>query len=189
MINWLKRWIRAVVREETAKSTTLRGIKPGQVFNVTNQDGSVDRVTVRGAAKAKGVSRSTYLSKTGQGARIRIESMMLDSDFKTRYLAATKMGILDGEILLYEETGGYKSHRNGLRMNAAKSRAQSSGAHQFNITMHDHTRTRRGSGVTAPRRSLTFLSEEERDLSMTVRIPLYHEICAEQARKMKGRKA
>jgi len=186
MINWLKRWIRAVVREETVKPTTLRGIKPGQVFNVTNADGSVDKVTVRGP---KGVSRSTYLPKTGQGARIRIESMMLDSDFKTRYLAATKMGILDGEILLYEETGGYKSHRNGLRMNAAKSRAQSSGALQFNITMHDHSRTPRNSGVTSPRRSLTFLTEKERDLSMTLRIPLYHEICAEQARKMKGRKA
>ena len=54
MINWIKSWIRAVVREETSEASTLRGIKPGQVFNVTNADGSVDRVTVRGAAKAAG---------------------------------------------------------------------------------------------------------------------------------------
>ena len=55
MISIILNWIRAIVREETAKATTVRGLKPGQTWDVINADGTVDRVTVKGPkAEAKG---------------------------------------------------------------------------------------------------------------------------------------
>jgi len=86
MINWIKSWIRAVVREETAKAVeaegltilvpvdaetakTLRDLKPGQVFNVTNADGSVDKVTVRSAAKAKAPAKRKSKASSEKGRK------------------------------------------------------------------------------------------------------------------------
>jgi hypothetical protein len=72
MINWIKSWIRAVVREETneAKENTLKGLKPGQTFTVMNTDGSFDQVTVKDAAKAKAPAKrkAKASSEKGRGA-------------------------------------------------------------------------------------------------------------------------
>jgi len=53
--------------------------------------------------------------------------------------------------------------------------------------MLDHTRRIKSGGKGS--RTLSFENAEQAHQSAKYRIPLYHEICAEQARKMKGRKA
>lgn len=191
MINFIKSWIRAVVREEQAKlalrkqiNNTLASIKPGQQFVVRNQDGSRDTITVKGPkpkAKAKSISH-----KNARTANDRI-AKMLDNDarFMQRYEQALACNIPDSVVLIYEETGGYKLHaKNGLKIYATRSHRVDR-SRPYQLVVADHTRS--GSADRATR-TISFYTEAERDKAASHYLPRYHQICADQARKVKGGK-
>ncbi len=189
MINMLKNWIRAVVREDAPRVTyprqTLGHLKPGQTLTVKNRDGSQDKVTVKGAKAIKPQRKhtsKTWLQKTGKIGENRIQELRaIDAAFDERYKTAVQCGVLDMEILVYEETGGYAKHRrNGLKV--WKQSTKKNEHRLYQAAVLDYTRTGKNN-----RRTITFDTQAERDKSAALRIPLYHEICAEQARKTSKR--
>jgi len=194
MISMIRNWIRAIVREETAKATTLRGLKPGQTFNVTNDDGTVDRVTVKGPkaakpeAKAKAKAKKVAFFRASKKGANTIQSMRdSDPNFSQRYEQAKSWGVLDSEVLIYEQTGGYKAHsKNGLRI--YRSTDPDNRLCRHTVRIKNFCRRNPNTNEYSKSR-ISFQTAEEANKSAEFRIPLYHEICAEQARKMKGRKS
>jgi hypothetical protein len=195
MINMLKNWIRAVVREDAPGVTyprqTLGHLKPGQTLTVTNRDGSQDKVTVKAAkiAEAKHTTTKTrsHFRKNGPSAHEVLESMLAsDAQFRERYERALSVGISTGEVMIYEATGGYKKHARYLSV-IVEERNKDGYRNdvKYSIRMIDHTRRVKSGGKGA--RTLNFPSAEQAKLSADYRIPLYHEICAEQARKTSKR--
>jgi hypothetical protein len=181
--------IRVPVDAETAK--TLRGLKPGQTFTVMNTDGSFDQVTVRGPkapAKAPAKKHTRPVRRSSPTALETIRFMSkTDEAFRFRYSQARNVGVLDSEILLYEQTGGYKAHeKNGLQVYVSKTSNHNKVYHAIRLRNWTKrpTETNRN-----PHCRISFDTHQEASNSANFRIPLYHEICAEQARKMKGRKA
>jgi hypothetical protein len=194
MINMLKNWIRAVVREDAPGVTyprqTLGHLKPGQTLTVTNRDGSQDKVTVKAAKIAEAKHRPTktkiHFRKNGPSAIQVLKSMLAsDAQFRERYERALSEGISPEEVMIYEVTGGYKKHSRNLkvRMEVRKKDSQRKNS-LFSIRMIDHTR-RLQSGFKGCR-TLSFDSAEQAKLSADYRIPRYHVICGQQAHKNRG---